>query len=128
MSDSIKPERVAYEYRHAPVPGGGFVTGFLFHTEEKNILYARTDIGGVYRYDFMTKSWISLMDHVKETGKWESYPLSIAFDSQHTDWLYIVSGNWKENFLCRSKDRGEHFEYFMLPAGVHGNASGRGTG
>lgn len=38
---------IPYEYRHASVPGGGFVTGFCFHPAEKNILYARTDIGGV---------------------------------------------------------------------------------
>ncbi len=128
MRSTVKPEQILYEYRHAPVPGGGFVTGFCFHPQEKGILYARTDIGGVYRYDFTAKSWVSLMDHVKATGKWESYPLSIALDPQNPDWLYIAGGDWKNNYLCRSKDRGEHFEYYALPAGVHGNASGRGTG
>lgn len=123
-----KIEPVTYEYHHAPVPGGGFVTGFCFHPVKKDILYARTDIGGVYRYDFTSKTWSSLMDHVTDIGKWESYPLSIALDPVHPDWLYIVSGDWTNNYLCRSKDRGEHFEYFILPAGVHGNASGRGTG
>ncbi len=128
MKQEIRPGYVPYEYRHAPVPGGGFVTGFCFHPREKGILYARTDIGGVYRYDFESKRWISLMDHVKETGKWETYPLSIALDPQNPDWLYIISGDWKNNYLCRSKDRGEHFEYLRLPTGVHGNAPGRATG
>ncbi len=121
-------ETIPYEYHHAPIPGGGFVTGFCFHPGEKDILYARTDIGGVYRYDFERKSWHSLMDHVKTTQIWETFPLSIALDEQHPDWLYIASGDWKNNYLCRSKDRGETFEYFPIPAGVHGNASGRGTG
>ena len=56
MTKSNKPY-IPYEYKNAPVPGGGFVTGFCFHPVEKEILYARTDIGGVYRYDFETKSW-----------------------------------------------------------------------
>lgn len=119
---------IPYEYHHAPVPGGGFVTGFCFHPNEMNILYARTDIGGAYRYDFATSTWISLMDHVKSIEKWESYPLSIAIDPANPDWLYIAAGDWKNNYICRSKDRGESFEYFPIPAGIHGNSPGRGTG
>jgi xyloglucan-specific exo-beta-1,4-glucanase len=126
MKDKI--EYVSYDYKNAPIPGGGFVTGLCFHPKEKEILYARTDIGGVYRYNFTSKTWISLMDHVIHINKWESYPLSIALDSNEPDWIYIAAGDWKQNFICRSKDRGEHFEYFPLPAGVHGNAPGRGTG
>lgn len=124
----MNTEYIPYVYRHAPVPGGGFVTGFCFHPNKKDILYARTDIGGVYRYDFVSNTWISLMDHVKAIEKWESYPLSIALDASNPEWLYIASGDWTNNYLCRSKDYGKHFEYFPIPAGVHGNAPGRGTG
>ncbi|MCM8900048.1 hypothetical protein KVG29_02280 [Caldicoprobacter algeriensis] len=132
MENSKRYEYIPYVYRHAPIPGcgfvTGFVTGFVFYPKEKGILYARTDIGGVYRYDFDEKAWISLVDHVTHIGKWETFPLSIAIDLNHPDWLYVVAGDWKQNYLCRSKDRGEHFEYFPVPAGVHGNAPGRGTG
>ncbi|HOB19194.1 MAG TPA: sialidase family protein [Candidatus Atribacteria bacterium] len=128
MSLTKKCEYVPYEYRHAPVPGGGFVTGFAFHRLKKGILYARTDIGGVYRYNFDDRTWHSLVDHVTAPGKWETYPLSIALDDNHPEWLYIAAGDWKHNYLCRSKDMGRHFEYFEIPAGVHGNAPGRGTG
>ena len=43
---------IRYNYHSLSVPGGGFVTGFVFHPNIKNILYARTDIGGIYRFDF----------------------------------------------------------------------------
>ena len=128
MQDNKRIDMVPYHYRHASVPGGGFVTGFCFHPKQADILYARTDIGGVYRYDFKQQEWISLMDHVTALEKWESYPLSIALDPANPSWLYVVAGNFKENYLCRSKDYGDHFEYFPLPASVHGNAPGRGTG
>lgn len=123
-----KQTYVPYSYRHAPVPGGGFVTGFCFHPGKPDILYARTDIGGVYRYDFTERSWISLMNHVKATQKWESYTLSIALNPAHPEWLYCAAGDWNSNYLCLSKDMGKHFTYAAIPTGVHGNAPGRGTG
>jgi hypothetical protein len=42
---------------------------------------------GFYRYDHHFGIWKSLMDHVKLTEKWESYPLSIAVDTAHPNWL-----------------------------------------
>lgn len=122
-------EDVPYCYQNAPIPGGGFVTGFVFHNKVKDILYARTDIGGVYRFDFKTRVWKSLMDHVIATRKWESYSLSIALDDRDSNVLYVAAGDHGfNNFLCRSYDRGATFEYFPIPARIHGNAPGRGTG
>lgn len=123
-----KMKYVPYKYSNCPIPGGGFVTGILYHPEFENILYIRTDIGGVYRYNFETKTWKSLMDHVTTMGKWETYPLSLALDPHNPSWLYIIAGQADNNYLCRSKDYGQSFEYFELPCRVHGNAPGRGTG
>ena len=44
-------KKTAYKYSNLPIPGGGYVTGFLFHPVKKDILYIRTDIGGSYRFD-----------------------------------------------------------------------------
>ncbi|MDR3248309.1 MAG: hypothetical protein LBT39_05940, partial [Treponema sp.] len=125
----MNSKSVEYQYHNAPVPGGGFVTGFLFHPLAKGILYARTDIGGVYRYDFAKRNWKSLIDHVTHLGKWETNPLSIALDRDDPETLYIVAGdNREKSFLCISPDRGESFSYLPIPGPVHGNAPGRGTG
>lgn len=124
----ISVRTIPYQYRHASVPGGGFVTGFVFHPKSRQILYARTDIGGVYRYQFAEKHWISLMDHVRAPDRWESYPLSIALDPRRPERLYIAAGDLERNYLCRSDDKGAHFQYFPLPAAVHGNHAGRATG
>lgn len=120
---------IPYVYRHAPVPGGGFVTGFVFHPGIPGIAYARTDIGGVYRYEPDIRSWKSLCDHVTHPGRWETYPLSLALSYLDDNRLFIAAGDGKaNNKLCISYDRGDHFLYRDIPTGIHGNASGRGTG
>lgn len=40
-----------YTWSNARVDGGGFVPGIVFNQAEKDLVYARTDIGGAYRQD-----------------------------------------------------------------------------
>ena len=121
---------IEYEYKNCPIPGGGYVTGFLYHPVDKDVLYARTDIGGVYRYDFESSSWISLVEHVETTMIDETFPIAIAVDKNDSDILYVVCGTDRvpEGRLCISRDRGETFTYEKIPVPVHGNWPGRGTG
>src|SRR5689334_11803726 len=52
----------AYQWAAAPFGGGGFIPGFVFHPREKGLLYARTDVGGCYRWDAAAGAWIALND------------------------------------------------------------------
>ncbi len=123
-------EQLKYSYKNAPIPGGGYVTGFAFHNKVKDILYARTDIGGVYRYEYKDKVWKSLVEHVKMTDIAEAFPIAIALDDKHPEYLYIACGMYEADCgkLCISEDYGETFRYETIPVPVHGNLSGRGTG
>lgn len=129
MSSVVKSEK--YTYRNLPIPGGGYVTGFLFHENEPGIQYLRTDIGGAYRLDREPSwKWESLINHVTMEDLRETYPIALALDERDTEKLYILSGVWgqKAAKLSISKDRGEHFEGVDLPFRAHGNLNGRGTG
>jgi photosystem II stability/assembly factor-like uncharacterized protein len=125
-----------YIYKPIAVPGGGFVTGFVFHPTVPNILYCRTDIGGCYRYDFENNCWISLIDHATDPNAWETYPLAIALDVMNPSYIYIMVGLYPTHKIAFSKDYGENFVYFDTPvidengntARIHGNAPARSTG
>lgn len=122
--------QIPYEYHNLPIPGGGYVTGFLFSKKEKNVLYARTDIGGTYRFDYEKKTWVSLIPHVTMEDLSETYPIAIALDEDRPGSLYIACGENRPGagVLAVSKDYGGSFRYEKIPALIHGNLNGRGTG
>ncbi|MDE7282070.1 MAG: endoglucanase [Lachnospiraceae bacterium] len=119
-----------YEYRNLPIPGGGYVTGFIFHEKKQGVLYARTDIGGTYRFDYESKRWLSLIDHVTMDDLSETFPIAAALDDIHPERLYIACGVHREGagVIAISDDCGAHFVYHKIPVLVHGNLNGRGTG
>ena len=46
-----------YNWGNVRFDGGGFVSAVIFHPKAENLLYARTDVGGIYRFDFAKKTW-----------------------------------------------------------------------
>lgn len=127
-------KQTAYEYKNLPIPGGGYVTGFLFHPVMKNLLYIRTDIGGSYRYDYEQERWTSLTESVDMFDLSETFPIALCLDEHAPERLLIASGiNHQEEQdqkgkLSISEDFGKTFIHKELPCYVHGNMNGRGTG
>ncbi len=123
-------KQIEYEYKNAPIPGGGYVTGFVYHQTQPGILYARTDIGGTYRYEKDGECWESLIKHVTQKDLSETYPIALALDEKCPERLYIVSGITQNGYgvFSISEDYGQTFTYKKVPTVVHGNMPGRGTG
>lgn len=123
-------KKINYQYHNAPIPGGGYVTGFLYSQSVPGLLYARTDIGGVYRFSTKEQRWESLIDHVTMEQLDETYPAAIALDENRPGRLYIACGTdgREEGVLAVSDDYGDSFCYRRIPVAVHGNLNGRGTG
>lgn len=121
---------VNYKYSNCPIPGGGYVTGFLFNPKREGLMYIRTDIGGTYKYNYGTKTFESLIDHVDMTDLSETYPIAFETSRNNPDKLYIACGvdHGRNGVLAVSDDCGRSFTYKQLPVPAHGNWNGRGTG
>src|SRR5580700_1329891 len=53
-----------YRWRNVEIVGGGYVPGVVFNESEPGLVYARTDIGGAYRWEPRSNRWQPLLDWV----------------------------------------------------------------
>jgi len=51
-----------YNWQNVAIGGGGFVSGIITSKTEQNLVYARTDVGGAYRWDVAGNKWMPLLD------------------------------------------------------------------
>jgi len=123
----------AYDWRSLTYGAGGFIDGFVFHPREKGLLYARTDIGGAYRFDPAAKRWLPLLDHLAKADADLMGVLSIAVDPTDANRVYaacgLYTGEWaRKAALLASNDRGATWQTHELGLKLAGNGPGRGTG
>lgn len=126
-------ETEAYDWKSVVIMGGGFVTGLLYSPVEAGILYARTDIGGVYRHDPKQQSWVPLLDFL---GNDDAHYLGIesfAADPVKANRVYMAVGmytaEWaKGGAFMRSDDRGDTWKVFPAPVKMGGNDLSRSDG
>lgn len=122
-----------YVWKNAQVVGGGYVTGLVFNPREKGLLYARTDMGGAYRWDTGAEQWIPLTDWLGEKD-WNLLGIdSLATDPVDPKRLYLGAGTYTNDWagngaILRSTDRGRTFKRTDLPFKLGGNEDGRGAG
>ena len=122
-----------YTWKTIPFGAGGFIDGFVYHPKKAGVLYARTDIGGMYRFEPLTRSWVPLLDQMGRSDGDLMGVLSIAVDPNDADRVYaacgIYTGDWARHAaVLASTDRGATWKINDLPVRLGGNEGGRGTG
>ncbi|MFG2282904.1 cellulose binding domain-containing protein [Streptomyces asoensis] len=124
----------SYTWKNARIDGGGFVPGIVFNRKEKNLAYARTDIGGAYRWQQASRTWTPLLDSVGWADWGHTGVVSLASDSVDPNKVYAAVGTYTNSWdpgngaVLRSADRGASWLKTDLPFKLGGNMPGRGMG
>ncbi len=123
-----------YSWGNLAMGGGGFVSGIITCPTERNLMYARTDVGGAYRWDEANSTWLPLTDWAsdEETGLLGCEALAI--DPNATNRVYMLLGisyfNGGKTVIARSDDYGNTFSITETTGQfkAHGNGMGRSNG
>ncbi|HLI77815.1 MAG TPA: chitobiase/beta-hexosaminidase C-terminal domain-containing protein, partial [Acidobacteriaceae bacterium] len=131
------PPAPSYTYKNVQIVGGGFVDGLFFHPKAKGLMYARTDVGGAYRWNNTTggdTQWVPLLDFI---GRFDSgFNLgveSLALDPNDSTRLYLAVGEYADSFgtngyILTSANMGNTFNAVPLPFKNGSNDNGRFAG
>ncbi len=122
------PASEPYQWRNVSIGGGGFVTGLIAHPRAKNLIYARTDVGGAYRWDENSQHWIPITDSF---GLADFTGIeSLALDPNDTNRVYLAAGIYEftRSAIFRSDDQGRTWQRTDVPFKMGGNETGRFNG
>ena len=106
--------------------------GIIFHPSTKGVCYARTDIGGAYRWNDTDQRWEPILDWISYEDNNLIGVESIAVDPSDPDRLYLACVNYTStsapNVILSLSDRSRTFERMDVPFRMGGNEDRRGNG
>ncbi|MBW4028789.1 MAG: carbohydrate-binding protein [Acidobacteria bacterium] len=120
-------------YQSVRIVGGGFVTGIVAHPTQKDLRYARTDIGGAYRWDASQSQWTPITDFISRSNSNNIGIESIGLDPSDPQRLYLAVGTYADSFgqngaFLLSDDQGSTFTTVAAPFKMGSNDNGRYDG
>ncbi|HUX94961.1 MAG TPA: T9SS type A sorting domain-containing protein [Bacteroidales bacterium] len=118
-----------YGWEQVKIGAGGWVVGMDMHKDGK-VIYCRADVGGAYRLDVGSDTWIQLVDTLRmpDLKEWDSHAYgvgSIASAPGDENVVYMIFANG--NFY-RSDNKGDRWEKKALNVYVEPNGEGRQQG
>lgn len=124
------PRGEKYVWDTVAMGGGGFVSAVIAHPTERGLLYARTDVGGVYRWQAADEKWIPLNDWLSEDETSFFGIESLALDPRDPNKVYAVGGTsyWNDGrtAVMSSNDRGKTWKVTDVSDLWRSNGNGMG--
>lgn len=125
-----------FVWKNLPLGGGGFLTGIVIHPKQKDLIYARTDVGGIYKYKpagygETHPSWTQLMNWipVDDMHLWGCD--GIALNPFDINEVYALLGsasyNPEPHGLYKSEDQGQTWK-LIYTTRCRGNENNRWIG
>lgn len=124
-------QTIPYTYGNLAIGGGGFVSGIIASGTSK---YARTDVGGAYKWNDADCSWKPITNFISEDNKGLLSIEALAIDPQNEKNIYLLGGcqyfSSQKTAVMYSNDGGETFSTTDVTKllFVHGNGQGRNCG
>ncbi|MBQ7004682.1 MAG: 1,4-beta-glucanase [Oscillospiraceae bacterium] len=120
-----------YDWGTVRIGGGGFVSGIV---TGENAMYARTDVGGAYRYDYEQREWVQMLAFINDADRGYLSVDGMCIDPTDDNTIYLLVGcayfSAERTAIFKSTDGGltftEHEVTDLIK--VHGNGAGRQTG
>lgn len=124
-----------YRWDSLAIGGGGYVAAIVPSKTERGLIYARTDVGGAYRWDAAQARWTSLLDGVSEADVGLLSVDALALDPKDSAVVYLLAGvpyfSGGKTAVLRSTDRGATFSRVTDVSHLfraNGNGLGRSNG
>lgn len=120
-----------YSWGTVEIGGGGFVSGII---TGKEVMYARTDVGGAYKWNYTTKKWEQLLADLNETDRGLLSVDALCIDPTNDDNVYMLCGcayfSDARTEIFRSSNGGKTWERVDVTnlIQVHANGYGRQCG
>ncbi|HEY0789517.1 MAG TPA: sialidase family protein, partial [Chthoniobacterales bacterium] len=124
----------SYTWKNVQILAGGYTPGIIMHPAQQGLMYARTDVGGAYRYDSTAKSWVPLTDWISRANSTDVGIESVAIDPSDAQRVYLAGGLYTESWwsqngaIMSSTDQGATFTTVQMPFKMGSNDNGRAGG
>jgi hypothetical protein len=123
----------SYSWTNVRIVAGGYITGLYFHPAEQGLMYARTDVGGAYRWGPNDSQWVPLLDFTSRADNNWAGVEAIGLDPTDPNKLYLAVGEYDASWagngaVLISDDQGATFATVPLNFKCGSNEPGRGTG
>jgi hypothetical protein len=124
----------SYTWQNVQMVGGGYVTGIVASPRQQGLFYAKTDVGGAYRYNSATSTWVPLNDWTPAASNLWMGVDSIAVDPNNANMLYMSVGaydSWQgvpAGAILVSSNQGATFTTHQMPFPMGANNTGRDAG
>ena len=113
------------------IGGGGFVSGIVTGQKE---MYARTDVGGAYKYNYETESWEQLLSFITDADRGYLSVDAMAIDPTDDNTAYFLCGcayfSDERTVIFKTTDGGKTFTKIDVSSEIKvmGNGDGRHCG
>jgi len=130
ISCSSTPKAIDVEWNHSYNGGGGFIPGIFQDVQQPEILYARSDVGGIFKSIDGGKSWEDI--NFGCNRYYQHQVRSFVVSKQNPNVMFRCSGSLNDwhvyGDIMKSKDGGKSWYLVNDMANFFGNGSERHHG